>query len=144
MPAVLWFAAGALLAAAEVLVGDFTLLMLSGGAFAAAVAAWLGAPIWATGLVFGLVSVGLLLVVRPLLRRALLRRPGLRTNADALVGRRAVVVQQVDDHGGQVRLEGDVWSARPTSEQEVLAVGEDVHVTAIDGAVAVVTRGGNA
>lgn len=141
MPAIIWFAAGALLTAGEVLVGDFFLLMLGGGAFAAAIAAALGAPIWATAVVFGVVSVGLLLVVRPILRRHLLRSPGLRTNADALVGERAVVITPVDRNGGQVRLAGGLWSATTADEGDVLAAGDDVVVYAIDGAVAVVGRG---
>lgn len=70
--ALIWLIAALGLAAAEVLTGDLFLLMLSGGALAAAgSAAVLDAPIWVDGVVFLVVSVLLLVGVRPALRRRL-------------------------------------------------------------------------
>ena len=67
--ALIWLIAALALAGAEALTGDLFLLMLSGGALAAAGSAWvLDWPIWADGLVFLLVSVLLLVGVRPALR----------------------------------------------------------------------------
>ena len=66
MPAALiWLVAALGLAGAEALTGDMFLLMLGGGALAAAGTSWLfDWPVWADGLVFLVVSV-LLLVRRP-------------------------------------------------------------------------------
>ena len=71
MPAALiWLVFALGLAGAEALTGDMFLLMLSGGALAAAGSSWLlDLPVWADGAVFLVVSVLLLLVVRPALRR---------------------------------------------------------------------------
>lgn len=141
MPAVLWFAAGILLVAAEILVGDFFLLMLGGGALAAALATALGAPTWVAAVVFALASVGLLVGVRPLLRRHLLRTPTVAMNADALVGLPAVVTVTVTDgDGGRVRLDGQEWTARTDEGAPSLPVGSEVVVERIDGATAVVGR----
>ena len=75
MPAaVIWLIVALGLAGAEALTGDMSLLMLSGGALAAAGSSWLDVPIWADGAVFLVVSVLLLVLVRPALRRRLTPR----------------------------------------------------------------------
>ncbi|NNG39161.1 NfeD family protein [Flexivirga sp. ID2601S] len=141
MAAIVWFAAGVLLAAAEALSGDFVLLMLGGGALAAALAAWLGAPLWLTGVIFAIVSVGLVLGVRPVIKRHLLRSPGTRMGIDALRGEEATVLAAFGNTGGQIRLAGEIWSARPADEDDTFRTGETVVVHDIDGATAVVKRG---
>ncbi len=71
MPAALiWLVFALGLAGAEALTGDMFLLMLSGGALAAAGSSWLlDWPVWADGAVFLVVSILLLVLVRPALRR---------------------------------------------------------------------------
>lgn len=141
MAAVVWFAAGLMLIAAEALSGEFMLLMLGGGAMLAAVATVLGAPVWLAAVVFAVSAVLLLALVRPALKRHLLRRPAVATNADALIGTDAVALADVGDCGGQVRIGGEVWSARPLVAGTAFAAGERLVVQRIDGAVAVVDRG---
>src|SRR3984893_14696899 len=79
MPAALiWLIVAFGLAGAEALTGDMFMLMLSGGALAAAGSSWLlNLPIWADGAVFLVVSVLLLVLVRPVLRRRLTPAKGL-------------------------------------------------------------------
>ena len=73
--AVIWLIVALGLAGAEALTGDMFLLMLGGGALAAAGSSWLlDLPIWADGAVFLVVSVLLLVLVRPALRRRLTPR----------------------------------------------------------------------
>lgn len=111
--------------------------MTAGGAAAAAVLAAVGAPLYAQVLAFAAVSVGLIGFVRPLISRGQ-RGPGLRTGAAALVGQQALVTTRVDEHRGQIRLEGQIWSARAMDPERIFEPGEAVHVAAIDGATAVV------
>lgn len=139
--ALIWLIAALALAGAEVLTGDLFLLMLSGGAFAAAGASWLLQwPIWADGLVFLLVSVLLLVGVRPALRRRMQSGKGLPDPAKALEGKSALVLDRVGRHEGQVKLEGEVWTARPYNENDVYEAGDQVTVVHIDGATAVVAK----
>src|SRR5688500_6068497 len=99
--AVIWLIAGLALIAAEVLSGDFVLLMLGGGALAAAGASLLGLGALGGTLVFGVASVLLLLAVRPLLQRRLHRgADSSPMHREALVGGPATVVARVDGHGG--------------------------------------------
>ena len=139
--ALIWLIAALALAGAEALTGDLFLLMLSGGALAAAGAAWvLDWPIWADGLVFLLVSVLLLVGVRPALRRRMQSGQGLPEPARALEGKNALVLGRVARHEGQVKLEGEVWTARPLNENDVYEPGDQVLVVKIDGATAVVSK----
>lgn len=140
--AVLWLIAGLLLVAAEVLSGDFVLLMLGAAALGAGGAAALGAPLWLAVAVFGATSVGLTTVARPVLKRRLhAGDPEHATGAQALVGVKAVVVRTVDAHRGRVKLRGEEWSARAYDETEVLEVGRSVTVMDIAGATALVWGG---
>jgi membrane protein implicated in regulation of membrane protease activity len=134
-----WLGAALLLIAIEVVTLDLVLLMFAGGAVAAGIANALGAPLPVQIVVGAVVSVLLLVSIRPWLLRHLRDRvPLVETNAAAQVGRRAVVVQDVDVHGGRAKLSGEVWSARAAREAVVYPVGAEVRVVRIDGATAVV------
>jgi membrane protein implicated in regulation of membrane protease activity len=142
MPAALiWLVFALGLASAEALTGDMFLLMLSGGAIAAAGSSWLfGLPLWGDGAVFLVVSVLLLFGVRPPLRRRLSTGTGLPEPVRALEGKHALVIDRVDHSHGQVKLDGEVWTARPYTEEDVYQPGEQVTVMHIDGATAVVWK----
>lgn len=142
MPAWIWLVAALGLAGAEALTGDLFLLMLSGGALAAAGTGFLfDWPIWADGAVFLVVSVLLLVLVRPMLRRRMASGSGLQDPAKALEGKGALVLARVSRHDGQVKLDGEVWTARPLDDNDVYEAGDQVTVVHIDGATAVVYRG---
>ena len=142
MPAsLIWLISALGLAGAEVLTGDMFLLMLSGGALAAAGSSWLlGAPVWVDGAVFLVVSLLLLLLVRPAIRRRLTAGQGLPEPVKALEGKPALVLDQVSRHHGQVKLDGEVWSARAFNSGDSYETGDRVTVMHIDGATAVVWK----
>jgi membrane protein implicated in regulation of membrane protease activity len=137
MAALFWLIGGIALIAAEIVSGDFFLLMVGVGALAGAGSEWIFGNTLVSCAVFALVSIGLVTFARPWLKR---RMHGelVHTNADALIGRKAVVVAEVDAHGGQVRLDGDVWSARAFDDKAPIAPGASVTVVEIAGATAVV------
>ncbi|KUI21768.1 hypothetical protein AU195_02915 [Mycobacterium sp. IS-1496] len=137
----IWLILAIVLAGAEALTGDMFLLMLSGGALAATGTSWLfDWPVWADGVVFLLVSVLLLGVVRPLLRKRFYSGTGLPEPVKALEGKQALVLDRVAQHAGQVKLEGEVWTARPLDDNDVYEPGDQVTVMRIDGATAVVWK----
>ncbi|WP_114908139.1 NfeD family protein [Ornithinimicrobium murale] len=136
----LWWVAGALvLGLIEITSLDLVFFMLAVAAIAAAAAAGLDQSITVQVLTFVAVAALLLAVLRPLALRKI-KPEGLaeRTNADALVGRTAVVLQEVTDRTGLVKLSGEEWTAR-TAPGSVLPVDQTVHVQRIEGATAVVT-----
>jgi membrane protein implicated in regulation of membrane protease activity len=137
--AVIWLIVGLILVAAEVLSGEFVLLMLGGGALAAAGASFIVAGPVVGAVVFAVASVLLIFAVRPALRRRLDR--GIDATVmhhNALVGTTAVVIARVDGHGGRVKIGGDLWSARSSDGHEVIEPGTKVTVMGISGATALV------
>lgn len=112
--------------------------MFAVGAVAAAIAAGLGLGITAQVLIFVIVSVAGIAVVRPLANRSRAQRLELRSGIDALKGRQAVVLERVDGHGGRIKLNGEVWSARALDTGRAFEPGESVDVVEIEGATAVV------
>ena len=139
--AVIWLIFALVLAGAEALSGHMFLLMLGGGALAASATSWLmGWPVWADGSVFLIVSVLLLVLVRPALRRRLTPAQGVLMGIEALEGKSALVLDRVAHDAGQVKLDGQVWTARPFNDGDVYEPGESVTVMHIDGATAVVFR----
>jgi len=138
--ALVWLIAALVLAGAEVLTGDLFLLMLGGGALAAAGSSLIFDALWVQGVVFLLVSVLLLVGVRPVMRRHLSSGKGLPDPMKALEGKSALVLDKVARHEGQVKLDGQVWTARPLNESDVYEPGDHVTVVHIDGATAVVAK----
>jgi membrane protein implicated in regulation of membrane protease activity len=137
MAALIWLIVGILLVVAEVLSGDFVLVMLGAAALAAAGVSALGAADLVSVLVFAASSLGLIVGARPLLKKRLQLGSSVRMHHEALLGGRAVALSKVDEHGGQVKIGGDTWSAR-TLDGSVVEAGEAVTVVEISGAVAVV------
>jgi membrane protein implicated in regulation of membrane protease activity len=141
--AVLWLIFALVLAGAEALTGHLFLVMLGGGAVAAALTSWLtDGPVWVDGAVFLIVSVLLLTLVRPALRRRLTPAGAPPLGIEALAGKTALVLERVARDEGQVRLDGQVWTARPLNEDEIYEPGEPVTVMQINGATAVVFKSG--
>jgi membrane protein implicated in regulation of membrane protease activity len=138
-PAVIWLVLGLVLIAAEVLSGEFVLLMLGVAALAAAGASFAVGGVLTGALVFAVAAGLLVFAARPALRRRLDRGIEHSTmHAKALVGASAVVVSRVDGHGGRIKLRGELWSARSSDGHEVIEEGATVTVLDISGATALV------
>ncbi len=137
MAALLWLIGGIALISAEILSGDFFLLMVGVGALFGAAADWVFGNTIIAAVVFAVVSIGLVTFARPWLKH---RMHGalIHTNADALIGRKAVAVSMVDQNGGQVKLDGDLWSARAFDDKKEISPGASVTIVEISGATAVV------
>ena len=136
---VIWLVAAVLLAIGELLTpGMFFLGPVALAAVGAAVAAGIGGGAILQLLVFIAVSLASLAFLRPIARRHI-RMPALtRTGTAALVGTKALVLQQVDANGGRVRIGGEEWSARAYFEEQTLEPGARVEVAKIEGATALV------
>lgn len=125
---------------------ELTFLMLAIGSVGGLLAGLLGAPWWLQLVVAAVLSMALLLGIKPPLIRAL--RKGADptpSNVDALLGLHGRVISSIGETGGQVRLaNGETWTARLSSvtDQRVVEPGERILVTAIEGATAVVVPEG--
>ncbi|MCK9900828.1 hypothetical protein CC117_11620 [Parafrankia colletiae] len=137
---VVWVIVAGVLLVGELFTLDLILIMFALAALVSAGLAVAGADLIVQIVAFAGVSAGLTAGLRPVARRHLTRGPLLRTGTDALVGAPAVVVERVDGADGRVRLAGEIWSARPFPEAEVLDVGTAVRVLRVDGAHVIVHR----
>jgi membrane protein implicated in regulation of membrane protease activity len=142
MSAWIWFGGAVLLAIAEVLGAEFVLLMLGGGALAAAATAVIFPELlWLQLIVFALTSVALVLGLRPMLLRKYYGPSKIRTGIEAIIGSKATVVSTVDAEGGQVKIGGEVWSAVILDGHRAMPPGTSVTVVEVRGATAVVIWG---
>lgn len=118
----------------EVLTMGLTSIWFTGGALAAILAELLQAPIELQIFLFMTVSLLLLFFTRPVAVRYF-NKDRVRTNAEGLVGRQAIVISEIDNlHGiGQVTVGGQEWSARSIDESERIPVGSVVVIVSISG-----------
>jgi membrane protein implicated in regulation of membrane protease activity len=135
---VLWVILAAVLAVGEVLTLSFLLGLFALAAVLAGVVAALGGGLVIQLVVFIVASLASVALIRPVAKRHLRTPARLRTGTAALVGAKAVVTERVDDLSGQVKIGGEVWSARAFMEGQVLEPGARVEVARIEGATALV------
>jgi len=135
---IVWLIVAAVLGVAELLTTTLAFGLIAIAAVVAAVvgAFHVGLPLQLAAFV---VAAGAGLgFVRPIALRHLRQPPPLRTGTAALVGRSAIVLEEVTEHSGRVRIGGEEWSSRAYDESQVIPVGTKVDVMQITGATALV------
>ncbi|EPD70163.1 hypothetical protein HMPREF1219_00597 [Corynebacterium pyruviciproducens ATCC BAA-1742] len=133
-----WLIAALALGAAELAVGDFTLLMLALAALGTSGVSLFGVPIAVEVVAFAIFAIGLLFLLRPWLRRRMQKDPILDTSQKALEGKAGHVLETVTGQSGQIRLAGSIWSAQSLDPQREFLPGEVVRVVSIEGNTAIV------
>ena len=135
---VLWIILAAMFLALEFGTVALISLWFVVGALAAMAADLLGAALWLQVLIFALISLGMLLLLRPFLRK-FVEPHKVSTNVDAVVGKEAVVLEAIDNLAGTgaIKLEGKVWTARSVSGDRIPA-GMVVNVQSVEGVKAMV------
>ena len=134
-----WVIAAVLFATIEAISTTLFIIPFSAGALAAAGADLVGAGGVLQAAVFLVVSGVAFMIVRPIAKRHRTQPAKMRSGTAALIGRSAVVLEEVTRDAGSIKLEGEVWTARPYDEDEVLAAGARVQVVEIRGATALVS-----
>lgn len=141
MSALIWLIGALALIGGELFIGDLVLLMLAGGALAAAGVDYFVDPSpWVSVLVFAGASTLLLTTLRPVARRHMLTRPEVPDSIEAMPGKRALVIGRVDENDGRVKIDGEIWSARADRPGQIMEPGDEVMILEIDGATAVVWK----
>jgi membrane protein implicated in regulation of membrane protease activity len=122
---------------AEVLTLDLLFLMVAAGCVAGGIAAGVSLGVaWQIVIAAAVTGLGLV-VIRPIAMRHLHKQTvESATNVDAMVGRHALVTQNVTQTGGLATVNGEVWSAK--TEGVIVPVGAYVEIVRIDGVFLVV------
>jgi membrane protein implicated in regulation of membrane protease activity len=111
------------------------------GALVALGAAYFGAALWLQVVLFFMVSVGLLLAIKPFLKKHM--EPKISaTNANRILKNKGVVVEEISNLKGQgaVKIDGKTWTARNVDGDTVIPVNEEVLVVGIEGVKAMVKK----
>ncbi len=129
-----WFAALIVFGIIEASCPCLLSIWFCAGSIGAMVAAELGASFGVQLAVFLVISLIALAALRPLLRRYYVPKLE-KTNADALIGKCAVVTERVDNLNatGRAKVGGQDWSVR-SSAGDILEPGTTVTIERIEGA----------
>ncbi|OEV30498.1 hypothetical protein AN219_10325 [Streptomyces nanshensis] len=138
MPWFVWLLAAAALGTAEFFTLTLVFGLLAGAALVAAVVAGVGIGILGQLVALGAAAAAGLIIVRPVALRHMAQSPIAQEGSDALIGKRAEVMQEVTATRGLIKLSGEDWSARVLDESHVIPVGALVDVMEIEGATAIV------
>lgn len=138
MPWFVWLLAAAALGAAEFFTLTLAFGLLAAAALIAAVVAGVGIGILGQIVAFGAAAAAGLVVIRPIALRHMSQAPLTSEGSDALVGKMGVVIEEVSELHGLIKVAGEEWSARTLDENQVIPVGARVDVMEIEGATAIV------
>lgn len=133
MEGVIWLFIVVVMAIIEIITLGLTTIWFAGGALVAFIASLLGANLIVQIVLFIVVSVGLLALTRPLAVK-FLNKGRESTNAESLIGKRAVVKQEIDNLNarGMVSVNGQEWTAR-AFEEKIIPEGTTVEIMEISG-----------
>ena len=141
MDLLLWLGILAVLLIIEAATVGLVTVWFAGGALAAAIASGAGAGSVAQWVLFLAVSLVLLFFTRPLAVRYM-KRGIPRTNVNSLIGKKAVVIQKIDNlsQTGQVRINDIEWMARTESDGEKIPEESVVEIEAVRGVKLIVKK----
>ena len=122
MQPLIWLGILALLLVVEAITAGLTTIWFAGGALVAAIACYAGANLTVQILLFLCVSLVLLIFTRPLAMKYF-NKETIQTNANSLIGKKAVVIQEIDN---LVRINDIEWTARSADDEKI---GEGTVVT---------------
>ena len=137
--AFVWFALLVFFIAVEAGTVTVVSVWFAAGSIVAMIASLLGAKLWLQITLFFVVSVLLLLALRPIIRKYF--TPKLtKTNVDSVIGTVGTVTASIDNIAatGTVKLGATEWTARSTNGDPI-PVGKQVRVDRIEGVKAFVT-----
>lgn len=133
MPPIHWLILALILFIGEVFTFDFSLSCFGAACLAAALLSWLGFGIYWQIAALALVISLLFFTLRPLILKSLNKKAsGYKSNADALLGAKAAVinVSEGNNKRAEVRIDGDVW---PVLSEQELQNGQTVKVVSVEG-----------
>lgn len=135
-----WLAGLVIFLIIEIITLGLTTIWFAGGALAAFLAALLGCSGWTQIIVFFIVSLGLLIFVRPRMQ-AKLNTSRIKTNVNSMTGQEGRVLEEIDNfhEKGRIIVNGMEWTARTTDEKQVIPEGARVVIQSVQGVKAMVS-----
>ena len=141
-PYQIWLIAAILLLIFEICSATFGAICFAIGAGFSALAAGLGANLTWQIIIFAVVSLLTFIFLRPVVMRFLDRKSkDVKTNADAIIGRKGVVSERIDavQHTGRVAVDGDDWKA-VSEDGSVIEKGTTVEIVKLESIIVTVKQ----
>lgn len=127
--------------AIELLTASFGFISFGIGGLAALLVYGLGGNIGVQIIVCIIVSLLVLIFIRPFVLRFLGGKQVERLNADMVIGKVAIVTEKISiNYPGAVRVQGKEWTAIVKDKKYILEIGEEVLVKDIEGVKLVVEK----
>ena len=120
----------------EIFTPSFAVACLSIGAVGGAVGTALGCELKFQILIFAIVTLLAFVLVRPVMLKLFYNKSNeVPTNVDALIGRQAVVSEEIKPVvGGRVKVDGDDWKA-VTADGKAVEAGKIVRILKLDSVI---------
>lgn len=140
MAQIIWLVIATVMIVIEIITLGLTTIWFAGGAFIAALAAWIGAHWLIQIVMFAAVSLVLLVFTRPIAAKKIMKDIE-KTNVEGLIGMVGLVTTTIDNikSEGVVRLDGKEWWSR-SADGSVIEAGAQVVVTEISGVKLIVKQ----
>lgn len=137
-PAIFWLVLTIFLAIVEAATPTLVCIWPAIGALAACILAAFGIPIWLQITVFVILTVILIILTKPLVKKYVSRKIT-ATNADRIIGAEGIVIEEIDpiENTGQVKVMGQVWSAK-SADGKAVQTNARVIVKALEGVKVVI------
>ena len=137
-----WLIAAIILVIVEICTAGFGSICFAVGAGFSALAAALGVSFTWQIVVFAVVSILIFIFLRPIAIRFIDKKSkDVKTNAEALIGRRGIVSERIDaaQHTGRVAVDGDDWKA-VSEDGSVIEKGASVEIVKMESIIVTVKQ----
>ena len=138
---IVWLIITVVLSLIEIFTMGLVTIWFAAGAVVALIMSLIGAPLWLQATLFLVVSIVVLVLVRPIATSHFNNRLK-KTNIDAVIGRKLIAKTDIDNlHGmGKVDMDGSTWIAASSMDNVIIHQGEEVKVVEVQGVKLIVER----
>ena len=138
----IWLIVAIALVIFEICSATFGAICFAIGAGFSALAAGLGANLTWQIIIFAIVSLVTFIFLRPFMLKFMDKKSkDVKTNAEAIIGRKAIVSERIDaeQHTGRVAIDGDDWKA-VSEDGSVIEKGVSVEIVKMDSIIVTVKQ----
>jgi membrane protein implicated in regulation of membrane protease activity len=138
----IWLIAAIALVIFEICSATFGAICFAIGAGFSALAAGLGAGVTWQIVIFAVVSLLTFIFLRPFMLKFMDRKSkDVKTNAEAIIGRKGVVSERInaEQHTGRVAIDGDDWKA-VSEDGSIIEKGSSVEIVKMDSIIVTVKQ----
>lgn len=124
----------------ETLGPEIISIWFAGGALVSLIVSFIpDVPWWIEAVVFAVISLGLLIFLRPILAKVL-KRSTIPSNVDEMAGKKGIILSEITPlNSGEVKVDGIIWTAISSKDGDTIKEGTNVKVLSISGNKLIVT-----